>query len=54
MVNIVDFSPYEQKDFFDDYRGFDDEISNYRFTNVIQLSRDFLKGKFDPVFYKNK
>lgn len=48
------FSPDEQKDFFDDYCGFDNEISNYHFTNVIQLSRDFLKGKFDDIFKKCK
>ena len=47
------FSPDEQKDFFDDYRGFDYDVATYQFTNVIKLSRDFDNGIFDKVFKNN-
>jgi len=43
------FSPDEQKDFFE-IVGFDENISTYKFTNVIQLSRDFESGRFNLVF----
>ncbi len=45
------FSPSEQEDFFVKI-GFDYDIADYRFTNVIQLSRDFENGRFDSVFKK--
>lgn len=50
--NYDGFSPDEQKDFFDDYRGFDYDVANYQFTNVIKLSRDFDNRIFDKVFKK--
>lgn len=33
--------------------GFDDEISNYKFKNVMQVSQDFRKGLFKNAL-KNK
>ena len=49
--NYDGFSPSEQKDFLE-VIGFDNNISNYKFTNVIQLSRDFENGKFNSIFKK--
>ena len=46
------FSPSEQKEWFEEWRDFDDNVSDYQFTNVIQLSRDFDNGRFDSVFKK--
>ncbi len=42
------FSPDDQELFLEEV-GFNAEISNYNFTNVMQLSRDFDAGVFDRV-----
>jgi hypothetical protein len=42
------FSVDEQNDFFE-LCGFDEKISKYQFTHVIQLGRDFNAGMFDSA-----
>jgi len=46
--NFDGFSTEEQKAYLD-YVGYDPEIANYKFDNVIQLTLDFKNGVFDKI-----
>lgn len=47
------FSFQEQGVFFCKI-GHEESLSNYHFTNVLQLSRDFFKGYFDAALKVNR
>jgi hypothetical protein len=44
----------EEQEMFVEHVGFDETISMYPFTNVIQLSNDFASGMFTKVFNQDK
>lgn len=43
------FSEDEQEKYLEEV-GFDDKIAEYEFTNVLQLSSDFIAGKFNTAW----
>ena len=51
--NYDGFAPDERAMFLDPV-GFDNNVANYRFTNVMKLSNDFESGRFDTTFKRRK
>ena len=51
--NYDGFSPSEQEEFLVKI-GFDYDIANYQFKNVMQLSKDYSNGVFDKIFNPTK
>jgi len=45
------FSPSEQEKYLE-WVGDCEELKNYKFTNVIRVSRDYQAGIFNPAFCK--
>jgi len=51
--NYDGFSPLEQERFLEEI-GYDDAISHYGFTNVMNLSRHYDEGMFTSIFESAK